>query len=251
MIICQGPRNRFQLISWDTRSDKLQYGHLVRALTSAADCDLSPDGELFAYWARRSYAPQAKIWLAISRPPFLTAIALWFLEEPPAQEPTFLSDRVIRGLPRGAPDQGALPKSIRRDFDARRGTRGEDRHLLDGWCKGGGRTVETIEGDSLEILWYREQPRGDWVLCAAMPRKKPSSRRSYVMRRGERVVHPLVTGFPSDWDQSGRLILTQGDQIFAAPAANPLGQPKLILDLRSAPAEMFPSPDWATKWPRA
>jgi hypothetical protein len=39
-------------------------------------CDLSPDGELLVYFAT-SYLKPLRTWTAVSRPPYLTALALW------------------------------------------------------------------------------------------------------------------------------------------------------------------------------
>jgi len=62
--------------------------------------DLSPDGQLFLYAARKAETPERRAsdythkWTAISKPPYFTALALWptggkrdVRPAPPAHEP--------------------------------------------------------------------------------------------------------------------------------------------------------------------
>jgi hypothetical protein len=83
IILRRGPSDWVQLIRWETSSDNIQYGQWFKGRIYERRCDLSPDGNLFLYFARKKN--QEKIndedytyaWTAVSRPPYFTALALW------------------------------------------------------------------------------------------------------------------------------------------------------------------------------
>lgn len=64
------------LLSWNTRTDELVPGQWLKGRIYEERCDLSPSGELFLYFAANYRLPFYS-WTALSRPPWLTALALW------------------------------------------------------------------------------------------------------------------------------------------------------------------------------
>jgi hypothetical protein len=80
VVIRRGPSGWAQITLWDTDRDVFAEGSWFRGRIFAEKCDLSPDGELFVYAAykgnrlRTSYTDS---WTAVSRPPWLHALALW------------------------------------------------------------------------------------------------------------------------------------------------------------------------------
>jgi hypothetical protein len=80
VVIRRGPSSWSQLTLWDTDRDIFTEGSWFRGRIVAEKCDLSPDGELFVYAAFKgnqfgtSYTGS---WTAVSRPPWLHALALW------------------------------------------------------------------------------------------------------------------------------------------------------------------------------
>ena len=81
VIFRRGPTKWVEVVRWDTRRDQFERGAWFHG--QIYPCDLSPDGELLLYYARR-YRPERQledgytnVWTAISRPPWLTALALW------------------------------------------------------------------------------------------------------------------------------------------------------------------------------
>ncbi len=83
VIFRRGPSKWTQLIQWNTKTDTLEYGQWFKGRIYEKRCDLSPDGNLLIYFASKfnkktitdneyTYA-----WTAISKPPWLTALALW------------------------------------------------------------------------------------------------------------------------------------------------------------------------------
>src|SRR5271157_4978410 len=71
-----GPSNHVLLIKWNTSNDTFEHGQWLKARIYERRCDLSPDGNLLLYFAA-TYREPYRSWSAISRPPYLTALALW------------------------------------------------------------------------------------------------------------------------------------------------------------------------------
>jgi hypothetical protein len=64
------------LLSWDTATDALTPGQWFKGRIYERRCDLSPSGDKLVYFAGKYRRPYAT-WTAVSRPPWLTALALW------------------------------------------------------------------------------------------------------------------------------------------------------------------------------
>ncbi|WP_245294401.1 hypothetical protein [Rhizobium aegyptiacum] len=76
VIFRRGPSKQVQLIRWDLGSDTFEHGQWLKGRIYERRCDLSPSGRLLVYFAATNRAPYGT-WTAISKPPFLTALALW------------------------------------------------------------------------------------------------------------------------------------------------------------------------------
>ncbi len=80
VVIRRGPAAWAQLSLWNTATDAFTHGAWFRGRIYEEKCDVSPDGQLFVYAAfkgarlRSSYSDS---WTAVSRPPWLHALALW------------------------------------------------------------------------------------------------------------------------------------------------------------------------------
>jgi hypothetical protein len=64
------------LIRWHRSADTFQFGQWFKGRIYDHRCDLSPSGERLLYFAA-DYKKPYYSWTAVSRPPFLTALALW------------------------------------------------------------------------------------------------------------------------------------------------------------------------------
>jgi hypothetical protein len=76
VILRRGPTKQVRLIKWNLMDDTFELGQWFKGRIYERRCDLSPDGALFVYFAATHKAPMYT-WTAISRPPYLTALALW------------------------------------------------------------------------------------------------------------------------------------------------------------------------------
>jgi hypothetical protein len=80
LILRRGPSAWYHLILWDTARDTFEHGAWFKGRIYEERCDLSPDGDLFLYFAlqgSRWGTSYKGAWTAVSRPPWLHALALW------------------------------------------------------------------------------------------------------------------------------------------------------------------------------
>lgn len=71
VIARRGPSKRTCLIGWNIRKGTFETGHWFKG--TVALCDLSPDGEWLITVCHKYYGD----WTVLSKPPYLTAHALW------------------------------------------------------------------------------------------------------------------------------------------------------------------------------
>lgn len=76
VIFRRGPSKQVELILWNMRKDTFERGQWFKGRIYERRCDLSPDGRYLIYFAAKHTGPFGT-WTAISRPPYLTALALW------------------------------------------------------------------------------------------------------------------------------------------------------------------------------
>lgn len=80
LILRRGPADWYQLLRWNTRNDEFEPGAWFRGRIYESCCGLSTDGELLVYFVhqgRRLGTDYTDAWTAVSRPPWLKALALW------------------------------------------------------------------------------------------------------------------------------------------------------------------------------
>lgn len=76
VIFRRGPSKQVLLIKWDRKNDSFEEGQWLKGRIYERRCDLSPSGKLLVYLAAKWKGP-IQSWTAISKPPYLTALALW------------------------------------------------------------------------------------------------------------------------------------------------------------------------------
>src|ERR1044071_9107311 len=75
VVFRRGPSKQVLLILWRTDTDEFIEGQWLKGRIYERRCDLSPSGEWLVYFAADYKKPYFS-WTALSRPPYLTAIAL-------------------------------------------------------------------------------------------------------------------------------------------------------------------------------
>ena len=76
VVFRRGPSKRVLLVLWRTDNDQFYEGQWLKGRIYERRCDLSPSGKRLLYFAANYKKPHFS-WTAASRPPFLTALALW------------------------------------------------------------------------------------------------------------------------------------------------------------------------------
>lgn len=102
VVVRRGPSSWAQLTLWETDTDRFTPGAWLRGRLFAEKCDLSPDGRLFvyaAYQGSRLSGSTTDSYTAVSRPPWLHALALWPMGTTYGGGGRFVDDRrlVLRG----------------------------------------------------------------------------------------------------------------------------------------------------------
>jgi hypothetical protein len=78
-ILRRGPSDWSQVLRWDPQAGTLDRGSWIHANLYPQRCDLSPDGRWFSYFTLRQKSTweAGPTYIAISRLPWLTALAAW------------------------------------------------------------------------------------------------------------------------------------------------------------------------------
>jgi hypothetical protein len=80
VILRRGPSGWYHVIQWNTHNDTFLHGAWIKGRIYEEKCDLSPDGRLFVYFVHQGSRFGSRFtdaWTAVSRVPWLTALAVW------------------------------------------------------------------------------------------------------------------------------------------------------------------------------
>jgi hypothetical protein len=267
VVFRRGPAKQVELVRWDTERDEFVRGHWFRGRIYERRCDLSPDGELLVYFASKISGRTIKsdytyAWTAVSRPPWLTALALWpkgdcwhggglfldarrlMLNHPPHQatphpkhQPRGL-DVAANPLARGENDPIYSARLARDGWDERQEWLREWRGYPQGYVT----TAPGIRARAHPTLPYRVllHRRIDGLKYReAFHLEGPSGR------------VPLADGRLDwlDWDQRGRLVaLRDGSVAVAELRADGVGEWRTLIDLTGDVPERRVPPPEATRW---
>lgn len=256
VVLRRGPSAWARLSLWHTDSDTFEHGQWMAARVYERRSDLSPDGSLFVAFVRGSIRDgNADSWIAVSRPPWFSALAFWPIGSTYCTGGFFRTARTL-WLPvgPGVPEAGGLPHwlSIESGPDAYidRGdnwterTVHHNRLLRDGWARVDGARLET---------WAHSNPIGTMTLLMT-----EHSDRDFRAFGGPHVVEyavlvkamddmiPLGRATWADWDQRGRLVIARNGRLFSSDASGNLDE---IADFNGQTPDPQPPPEWALAWP--
>ena len=293
VIFRRGPSKWVQIIHWDTTNDTLNPGQWFHGRIYEKRSDLSPDAKLLVYAARKGIAyprrdaDSIEAWTAISKPPYLTALALW-----PCYGSVgggiFLSDTAVwlNDFADRQPHPDHRPKGLTVSTDGKHVVEEVvlNRRLeRDGW-----RLVQPWQGAFIENAWwsaYQERRKAnsptdsDWMRSVAHLDNKsgyvtqtPSMREKphpaggftlvmttsktgyeyhyvYSVRNGNGQTESLAGVEWAEWDQQGRLVFAREGKLFAAIFA-PAGlvDEQELSDFNGNKFEATEAPDWAKVW---
>lgn len=270
VLLRRGPSKHVLAITWDTSRHRFYSGQWFKGRIYEHRCDLSPSGDRLVYLAANNKEP-FYAWTAVSRPPFLTALALWPNCGAWGGGGLFESERTL-ALNRGGgltPEDGfRLPKGFAVKPIAAWAGHGEDdpirtrRMLRDGW---------TLDDEGTPGQ-YRQRARFKWEYL----RPERWSKRCGAHRLERRVLGVGEVNGPwyaiehrvldhegavvldlgrsdwADWSRSDELLFARDGRVFRAVARSggALSEPEELIDLRHIRFEQVPPTTEATTWDR-
>jgi hypothetical protein len=268
VIFRRGPSKWVQLVKWNTKTDTFESGQWFNGRIYERRSDLSPDGSLLIYFAQKisTHSKQdteyTYAWTAISRRPFLTALALWPKGDCWHGGGLFKNSRVVllnHGPSVAKPHEKHKPHGL--SVIPNPHAQGEDDPIFS----------QRLEHDGwrLEKAWRIENRRYPKLFHTIQPelREKANPSHPHVIqltRSIERldysevfavrnVKQSFVTNLEraswADWDQQGRLAFARDGKILAASIKDTGRlEEKLLIDLNPSKPKPQPPPEWATKW---
>jgi len=269
VIFRRGPSKWVQLIKWDTKSDTFEPGQWFNGRIYERRSDLSPDGSMLIYFAQKISARSIKdqeytyAWTAISKPPYLTALALWPKGDCWHGGGSFKNDRVVllNHKPEvSTPHKKHKPHRLLLVIPNPQ-AHGEDDPIFsqrlerDGWQL---REAWQVENRGYPKLFHTTQPE---------VREKTNPNRTHAVRLTRSIecldysedfairdvrqflVANIARASWVDWDQQGRLVFARDGKIFAASIKGDSNLiEELLIDLNPLKPKPISPPQWATKW---
>lgn len=275
VVFRRGPSKRVQLVLWQTDTDQFHEGQWLKGRIYERRCDLSPDGKRLIYFAADYKQPYFS-WTAVSKPPFLTALALWPKGDGWGGGGLFENENTILLNHRADEMQLAkgfsLPPDVRvKTFGERPGW-GEDSPIVDtrlsrdGWrIVQDGKAIDHGIGASMwlefspAIVWSKQHhSSGRYQLQMHIQGLHQRDGPWYVT---EHLVSDRDTGAVisldgtewADWCQSGDLLFAKDGKLFRLGLSSKgvLGEPdtaKLLIDLSDRIFKEVMPPSEAKQW---
>lgn len=249
------------MILWHTDSDKIERGQWVKHRVHEHQCELSPDGKLIVYGTydgRRSNKYEK--WVAVSRPPYFTALALWPVTGPGSAMGVFESRRtlVLYGMIGDIKKEfGKIPLTIFKNKPlVPDSTVSADKT---GWF--GAVEIVRIHRDQWKYVpqsdgWCRTPKVGKWRLYwkrivrldEAISHHVSVLHDTYAIECGEER-QPLEGADWADIDQRGRLVYTKHGRLFAGNVTLKGMQETELADFSADRPEAIAPPASARHWP--
>jgi len=268
VIFRRGPSRWTQIIKWNTKKDTFEYGHWFSGRVYERRCDLSPDGTKLIYFVSKfnrktiQDSEYTYAWTAISKPPWLTALALWpkgdcwhgggMFE---SNEKVFLNHKPEQSQPHPKHQPKRLAVVPNPNAAGENEPLYSMRLTRDGWNLveewkiqhkyGSGFVTDQPE----ERLLRHPRERHLQLLMRKMLRGYRYWEEYEILdtKTGDQI--PLIDVECANWDQRGRLVLlTQGKlKIGRLDENNGLKQKELV-DFNNQEPEEIDSPAWAKRW---
>jgi hypothetical protein len=256
VIFRRGPTKWVQIIRWDAEKDIFAAGQWFHGRIYEGRSDLSPNGSLMVYFASKFNRKTIEdkeytyAWTAVSRPPYLSALALWPKGDTYQGGGIFTTERDL--LLNHPPDEAEphpehVPKGLRVTSNPKALGDGED-VLHDRW-----RILQGLEYNYWERrttkpgVKEKRSPRGNTTLRVEVyfdPEEQWIC--SLVTKQGK--VFSIGIGTWADFDQKGRLIFASEGKLFEAKLRNGKIDLKQFADFNDAKPESVKAPLWATQW---
>lgn len=267
MILRRGPSKWVEVIAWDTQRDTFEHGAWFHGRIYERRSDLSPDGTKLIYFVNKFTSKTVEdeeytyAWTAVSKVPYLTALALWpkgncwwggglFQDN----YTVFLNHRPSEAAPHPRHPPNRLRVISNPDAAGEDDPLYSQRLTRDGWVVRQAWRWERIgwDGFRTDVPELRVRSHPNTRLAIVLERRLDGLRyrEQFALEtpNGRGSVDLGGTDW-SDWDQAGRLILLRAGKVWAAPVkGSHIAKPSPLIDLtadRPAPRE---TPRWAEAW---
>jgi hypothetical protein len=268
VLFRRGPSKWVQIVKWNTETDAFDPGHWFHGRIYEKRCDLSPDGEKMIYFAQKIKKRTLRddeytyAWTAISKIPWLTALALWpkgdcwhggglffdnrtiWLNHKPevaVPHPKHQPPKHLKILPNpeavGEDDPVFYPRLERDGWVQRQEWQG--RHdFRDGFVTG------------LSAVWEKKHPFEPLELVMQDSIVRYSRRLEFAVQRKRPSALYRIEGVGwADWDHRGRLVYVKDGKLFAMRCDSvENSEPKALMDFNAARPEFREAPPWARRW---
>ena len=263
-VIRRGPVDWFQIGKWDLEKPAYEPGAWFKGSLYPQRCDISPDGRWFCYLALRDKADWSvgQTFLAVSRLPWLTALAAWPTDGTWTRGLHF-TGKAEHDEKLGAPEMGDLD-SLRKKFglaftEARQFSVEQRR----GWTesdKTSARKKSDIFDQHRDVHIQKTQPgdkqsfrltaTGKFAAFREMSQDYWGADDLYYVLRDRRMERLLADVQWADWDRKGRLIVATVEGKLQIRELKDIDDEKITfyVDLAPGKPDPQPSPVWASDW---
>lgn len=241
IILRRGPRDWVQMIHWDTEHDVFTPGQWFHGRLYSYRCDISPDGKMLIYFAakyfRVSDPPDSyRIWTAISKPPYFTALYTRPDFDTYGGGGFFIDNQTV--LENTTSPYTGVSKKLDELTIMSEGRIYSDQAIFF-------KTLEARGWKTDERSAYRKSGRFALSLNYTFIRH---AKVTYSLHLGD-VNHGTLKAVEwADFDQRGRLIVARQGKLFSAVVEN--GELNLteLADFNANQPQPLEAPEWAKQW---
>ncbi|MBL8178639.1 MAG: hypothetical protein JNK48_28455 [Bryobacterales bacterium] len=238
VVFRRGPSAWWHLLEWRLDEPALSAGAWFHGALYPRRCDVSPDGRLLGYFALKANARNwPASYFAVSRPPYLHALAAWKTAGSWTWGCRFASgDRLeIHGCLEDAPFHGAFAgQAACHPMSCKWDERVVWNERKRGWLTQGAGTLG------------RKQPLGECVLL--LLNRGEGMRPDYLLQSAHSL-QPLEDAVWCDWDRRGRLLLaTRRCELVMAECMDGELHTVWRADLSGLRPKPAAPPEWACNW---
>ena len=263
LIIRRGPSTWWHLLRWDLERLTVEPGAWFRGTLYPRRSDISPDGQLFGYFALRNSPPPWDTYFAVSKAPWLTALAAWQTGGTWTGGCQFSRNGqlAIAGCMDTQPFHGHYPKAVVGGMSTDWVQRDLQNEYKRGWQPlpddpADPRRAQLSSTARSAMLIRHPQPGRQSAALVLAHAGVDFSRPGvegvqvhYLREEGDGRITPLPKAAWADWDQRGRLLMaTRAGAVCVLEArANAWVETwsQNLCDLAPKPVE---APVWAAKW---
>lgn len=267
VIFRRGPSDWVEVVKWNTDRDTFEVGQWFHGRIYERRSDLNPDGSLLIYFANkinlRTLADReyTKAWTAISRPPYLTALALWPKGDCWHGGGLFDTNTCLvlnHKEEASKPHPKHLPSGL--DVRLREHVWGEDDPIFserlerDGWSLKQ-EWEQEFQGYGIAYVTHRPEIREKRCPTSSGSLKLTRSISGFdysehfaVRSEHDSAWSEIERASWADWDAQGRLVFARDGKLHVGTMTSTGLKSQELFDFNPHTPSSVRAPDWATHW---